>query len=102
MAGKPSTALLDIIEASGALDRSRTCMVGDRLDTDIAFGNAGKLGSTLLVLTGVTSAADAAAVPPGDARRPSHVLGSFGELHAVVLAARRALASAGAGVGMRG
>lgn len=93
VAGKPSVALLDIIEAAGALDRARTCMVGDRLDTDIAFGNAGRLGSTLLVLTGVTSAADAAAVPPGDVRRPSHVLVSFGELHTVVAEARRGLAA---------
>jgi 4-nitrophenyl phosphatase len=53
--GKPSLAMLDAIEGRFRLDRRRTCMVGDRLDTDIKFGIDGGLGGTLLVLTGVTS-----------------------------------------------
>ena len=36
------------------LDRQKTCMVGDRLDTDIEFGKTGGI-QTLLVLSGVTS-----------------------------------------------
>ncbi|KAA1109892.1 hypothetical protein PGT21_001879 [Puccinia graminis f. sp. tritici] len=39
------------------LEPSRSCMIGDRLDTDIAFGINGSL-STLLVLTGVITRAD--------------------------------------------
>jgi 4-nitrophenyl phosphatase len=85
VAGKPSTSLLDIIDAAGGLDRSRACMVGDRLDTDIVFGNAGGLSSTLLVYTGVTHPADVDALPPSDARRPTHVLQSFGDLHQLLL-----------------
>lgn len=41
-----------IVKAKG-LDRSKCCMVGDRLNTDIKFGETGGLGGTLLVLTGI-------------------------------------------------
>ncbi|KAI1078442.1 4-nitrophenylphosphatase [Whalleya microplaca] len=51
--GKPSQAMLDAIEGKFQLDRARTCMIGDRLDTDIQFGIQGKLGGTLAVLSGV-------------------------------------------------
>ncbi|KAK4196489.1 putative 4-nitrophenylphosphatase [Triangularia verruculosa] len=66
--GKPSQAMMDAIEGKFQFDRERTCMVGDRLDTDIKFGIEGKLGGTLAVLTGVSQkehweAADAVAVP---------------------------------------
>jgi 4-nitrophenyl phosphatase len=65
--GKPHTPMLDAIVAKSFssfhggfnvswkirchLDVHRTCMVGDRLDTDIAFGQQGGL-KTLLVLSG--------------------------------------------------
>ncbi|KAK6079235.1 phosphoglycolate/pyridoxal phosphate phosphatase [Seiridium cupressi] len=66
--GKPSQAMMDAIEGKFQLDRARTCMVGDRLNTDIKFGVGGGLGGTLAVLTGVNKkedweAADAPAVP---------------------------------------
>ncbi|GAW11226.1 hypothetical protein ANO14919_005680 [Xylariales sp. No.14919] len=66
--GKPSQAMMDAIEGKFRLDRARTCMVGDRLDTDIQFGIQGGLGGTLAVLTGVSKkehweAEDAAFVP---------------------------------------
>ena len=51
-AGKPSQLLLDIIVQEHKLDRKRTVMVGDRLDTDILFGHGGGL-RTLLVMSGV-------------------------------------------------
>ncbi|KAK4987998.1 p-nitrophenyl phosphatase [Elasticomyces elasticus] len=53
--GKPSQAMMDAIEGKFHFDRKRTCMVGDRLNTDIQFGIEGKLGGTLAVLTGVSS-----------------------------------------------
>ncbi|KAH6687156.1 4-nitrophenylphosphatase [Plectosphaerella plurivora] len=56
--GKPSQAMMDAVEGKFHLDRSRTCMIGDRLDTDIKFGIEGKLGGTLAVLTGVNAKAD--------------------------------------------
>ena len=52
--GKPSQAMMEAIEGKFRLDRKRTCMVGDRLDTDIRFGVEGGLGGTLAVLTGVS------------------------------------------------
>jgi 4-nitrophenyl phosphatase len=51
--GKPSQAMMDSIEGKFQFDRKKTCMIGDRLDTDIKFGIEGKLGGTLAVLTGV-------------------------------------------------
>jgi 4-nitrophenyl phosphatase len=56
--GKPSQAMMDAIEGKFHFDRSRTCMVGDRLNTDIQFGIEGKLGGTLAVLTGVNKKED--------------------------------------------
>ena len=53
--GKPSQAMMDAIEGKFRFERSRACMVGDRVNTDILFGIEGKLGGTLAVLTGVSS-----------------------------------------------
>ena len=51
MVGKPSQFVLDAIADTQHVDKSRICMVGDRLDTDIMFGQQGGL-STMLVLSG--------------------------------------------------
>jgi 4-nitrophenyl phosphatase len=56
--GKPSQAMMDAIEGKFKLNRARTCMIGDRLDTDIKFGIEGELGGTLAVLTGVSNKED--------------------------------------------
>ena len=66
--GKPSQAMMDAIEGKFKLDRAKTCMVGDRLNTDIQFGIEGGLGGTLCVLTGVSKkeeflAEDAKVIP---------------------------------------
>ncbi|KAF4438471.1 4-nitrophenyl phosphatase [Fusarium austroafricanum] len=76
--GKPSQAMMDAVEGKFQLDRARTCMVGDRLNTDIKFGIEGRLGGTLHVLTGVSKKedwekADAIAVP-------SHYADKFSDL----------------------
>jgi len=52
--GKPSPLMIDYLEDKYGMDRSRICMVGDRLDTDVLFGTDNGLQS-LLVLSGVTS-----------------------------------------------
>ncbi|CAG8598040.1 10812_t:CDS:2 [Ambispora leptoticha] len=65
--GKPNKPMLDCIVKKFHLDVKRTCMIGDRLDTDIQFGINGGI-SSLLVLTGVSQekeilANDASIVP---------------------------------------
>jgi len=54
LVGKPSSLMIDYIADKENLDRSKICMVGDRLDTDILFGANNGL-KTCLVLSGVTS-----------------------------------------------
>ena len=49
--GKPNDAMLQTVLSAYSLQPHRTLMVGDRLDTDIAFGKRGQL-QTLLVLSG--------------------------------------------------
>jgi phosphoglycolate phosphatase len=53
--GKPHKTMWNVLESLHKLDPSRTCMVGDRLDTDIAFAANCSLGYSLAVLTGVTN-----------------------------------------------
>lgn len=52
--GKPSPLMIDYLCNKLGLERSRICMVGDRLDTDVLFGTENGLQS-LLVLSGVTT-----------------------------------------------
>lgn len=52
--GKPSDFMLKNIAEQFNLKPSQICMVGDRLDTDILFGQNGGL-ATCLVLSGVTT-----------------------------------------------
>ncbi|KAH8079225.1 phosphoglycolate phosphatase [Aureococcus anophagefferens] len=56
LVGKPSPLMIDYMEEKFGLDRARICMVGDRLDTDILFGNDNGLKSCL-TLSGVTTEA---------------------------------------------
>eukprot|EP00850_Spirogloea_muscicola_P020266 SM000211S06636 [mRNA] locus=s211:138809:142350:+ [translate_table: standard] len=52
--GKPSTFMMDYLAKEFGISKSQICMVGDRLDTDILFGQNGGC-RTLLVLSGVTT-----------------------------------------------
>ncbi|KAJ1971696.1 hypothetical protein H4R35_005112 [Dimargaris xerosporica] len=75
--GKPHRTMLDCIIEKYHLDRERTCMVGDRLDTDIQFGINGNV-ATLLVLTGVTTECEAFRADQPIV--PDYVMDSFGHL----------------------
>ncbi|HEV7831461.1 MAG TPA: HAD-IIA family hydrolase [Pseudonocardiaceae bacterium] len=68
VAGKPARQLLDTAVQRTAAQRP--LVVGDRLDTDIAGARAAELDS-LLVLSGVSDAAELLAAPPE--QRPGHV-----------------------------
>lgn len=76
--GKPSQAMMEAVEGKFQLDRARTCMVGDRLDTDILFGVEGKLGGTLAVLSGVSKKADWEAEKA--VARPAYYVDGLGDL----------------------
>ena len=68
VAGKPAAPLLrQAVDRAGA---RHPLVIGDRLDTDIAGGHAVEADS-LLVLTGVSTAADLLAAPPE--QRPTYL-----------------------------
>lgn len=80
VAGKPSKFLVELLVSQHGLDPARTCMFGDRLSTDIEFGNEASFGS-VLVLSGTTSVEQAAALTSGSHQCPTHVLAHFGLLY---------------------
>jgi len=55
--GKPERVMFECMNSRHAIDATKTCMIGDRLGTDILFGNNCGL-KTILVLTGISSLAD--------------------------------------------
>ncbi|KAF9925635.1 hypothetical protein FBU30_004620 [Linnemannia zychae] len=75
--GKPHKPMLDCLFASCHTDLARTCMVGDRLDTDMMFGINGNI-ATLLVLTGV--ATEQEAMDPKQSVKPMYIIDGFADL----------------------
>ena len=82
--GKPHAGIVDAIVAKYGVPRERLCMVGDRLYTDIALGAEAGI-ATALVLSGETSAADAAASP----FRPTWTFDDLSGLRDALLGAAR-------------
>ncbi|KAF8915431.1 HAD-like domain-containing protein [Mucidula mucida] len=76
--GKPASTMLDCIKAKVHYDPARTIMVGDRLNTDILFGQNGGI-STLLVLTGITQESEITG-PNASKIVPDFVTQSVGDL----------------------
>lgn len=74
--GKPAQNMLQAIFAQYNLDPSKTCMIGDRLDTDIDFGNKGGI-ETLCVLTGVTTREEL--LSPENKIQPTYYAQSFAD-----------------------
>ncbi len=75
--GKPSPWSTDTRFRRYTLDRTRTIMVGDRMDTDISAGNNGSI-ATALVYTGCTTAVEATRMNPADAASPDFLLAADG------------------------
>jgi phosphoglycolate/pyridoxal phosphate phosphatase family enzyme len=73
--GKPSPMILEVALEALGLPPGDCVMVGDRIETDIAMGKKLGLG-TILVLSGVTGAAD----PRIESLGPDHVLRSIREI----------------------
>ncbi len=72
--GKPNPPLIAAVEAKTGVPIDQMCMVGDRLYTDIALGQAGV--TTILVLTGETQREDIPDAP----HQPDYVLNNLVEL----------------------
>jgi ribonucleotide monophosphatase NagD (HAD superfamily) len=75
--GKGGDWLLPFLMETKRLDARTTCIVGDRLDTDITLGLAGGF-RTVLPLTGVCTEADVAAAAAG--ARPDCVVPSLASM----------------------
>merc|ERR1712130_123888 len=74
--GKPSPILMDVVRSRVPdMDASRTLMIGDRLDTDIQFGNNAGV-KTLLVLSGVSSRTTV----DESATKPTYILDSIADM----------------------
>ncbi|CAL9733197.1 4-nitrophenylphosphatase [Monosporozyma servazzii] len=78
--GKPNMNMLNSIVSAAKLDKSRVCMVGDRLNTDIRFGHEGNLGGTLLVLSGIETEERALAITE-EYPRPTYYVGKLGDIY---------------------
>lgn len=73
-AGKPGTRMFE----QATQNKANPLVIGDRLDTDIAGGNAAGM-ATLHVLTGVSGREELLAAPPE--HRPTYVAESMSALH---------------------
>ncbi|ODV85742.1 hypothetical protein CANARDRAFT_27836 [[Candida] arabinofermentans NRRL YB-2248] len=76
--GKPNPGMMDAIVAKHAIDRSKTIMVGDRLNTDMKFGRDGGL-DTLLVLTGIETMENVEKLATDE--QPTYVANKLGDLY---------------------
>lgn len=73
--GKPYRNIYDLAFAHlGAVDRSRTVMVGDSLHTDILGGQVAGIATALITSHGLLSGTDAIAAINASNLRPDHVL----------------------------
>lgn len=77
--GKPNPLLIRQLMDLNGLEASKTLMVGDRLDTDIKFGNAGGVSSAL-VLTGVSEMLDVVGLAAGGDSTPRYLLNKLGDI----------------------
>ena len=77
--GKPSMLLVQMICDKHGFDKARTAVLGDRVDTDVAMGNAYGL-DTVLVLSGMTHENDLDDICNDPAQCPNFIAKTLGEL----------------------
>jgi len=77
--GKPSQVLAGMLLEKYGMDKSRTCVLGDRVDTDVALGKAAGL-DTGLVLSGVTHEKALAEICNNPNTCPTYMLRTLGDL----------------------
>lgn len=73
--GKPEKIMADEIERLTGISKEKTCMVGDRLYTDIRFGNKNGI-KTICVLSGEATEEDLKVSPD----KPDLILNSFNDI----------------------
>lgn len=79
--GKPATFMMNFLLQKFQITTSKMCMVGDRLDTDILFGqNAGC--RTLLVFSGVTT--QSALQDPSNHIKPDYYTGKLSDILSLI------------------
>uniref|UniRef100_A0A7S0PYB2 Phosphoglycolate phosphatase n=1 Tax=Coccolithus braarudii TaxID=221442 RepID=A0A7S0PYB2_9EUKA len=76
LVGKPSALMIDYMVDKYGISRDRICMVGDRLDTDILFGQNNGLKSCL-TLSGVTT--EEKLLSPDNAIKPDFYVESIAQ-----------------------
>jgi len=81
--GKPCVDLAHVLIDSHSLNPSRTMMVGDRLNTDVRFGNNAGF-KTMLVLTGCHGLSDVEKADMNDF--PDYVSNSFADIFSLIIA----------------
>ena len=83
--GKPNVNLWSVIrEIHPNIEANRTMMLGDNMETDIAFGNNNKFRYTVLVETGIHKLTDAIAISSDPSKQifvPSHYVGALSFLN---------------------
>ena len=75
--GKPYAEVVEMIQAVTGIDKDDICIFGDRLYTDIALGAKNGVTS-ILVLTGEGTLAEALALPDGE--KPAYIFPSLKEV----------------------
>ena len=74
---KPNPYAVDLIVNDHCLEKSKCVMIGDRLNTDIAFANSGGIDS-ILVMTGVSKHEDLISTEnTAGAPKPTYYLNSL-------------------------
>ncbi|QPG74021.1 hypothetical protein FOA43_001340 [Brettanomyces nanus] len=76
--GKPSKSLIDVIVKTHGIDKNRSIMIGDNLNTDMKFGLDNGL-ETMLVMTGIGSEEALNALE--ETKQPTYFADKLGDLY---------------------